>query len=432
MKNVRLLSLVAFTYALANGFVALATPQAGLLYGMSSGDIGLLGAGSPIGYALGCVGLGQLFRNLCGKRVILGGVLVSTLSIVSLSLSHTVWPAFLSQIVYGIAQGAVWPFISAWMLESESPEISRTRVFRFYNAGWTSGSASGMLIAGFLCDHSVIVGCFIVGAVINALTCIGPLLAAPPRAHHEVPEPDPTGIEVAATNERIGFAIFLAAVLANIAALSTRMIESFNYPELNRALGFSPNRMGVYGAVCLGGQLVAFVFGAVYEPLLGSRRLYAAMAGMLVASSLAFAWVESFPVLVGAALLTGFVLAMAFQAAMLAATEWFTNKRNGTTVHEGLVGFAQTMTLAAGFVVQGAKNSGMATRDALQFPFLYILPVGLGLFLLIQMVAVSTSRSRRRLLPAHASDRAPRVIVSDAVVKSQAPGVRTESAVGRQ
>ena len=400
MKNLLLLTSACFLYALANGFVAIATPQAALMYGMSSQEIGLLGAAGPAGYAIGCIGLGQLFRGLCGKRILLWGVAVSTLAIAGIANYKTVWPMFAAQLAYGIAQGAVWPFLSAWMLDFQSDSIPRTRILRCYNAGWTSGAGMGLLLAGFLCGQNWIIASFHVGALCNALTCIGALLAAPPHSHRA----DRANMEFSAnaqparTFERIGFAIFLAAVLANIGALSTSSMIAFNYPELNKALGFGAERMGIFRAVCLGGQLLAFVFGALYEPYLGRRRVYTILAAVLIAVSLACASVTSMALLMACNLLCGLVLAMAFQAALLAATEWFTDRRNGTTIHEGIVGVAQALPYLAGMIAQHAKNTGVETIPALRLPFL-LMPGVLGAFLVVQWLAVSRTKTRRMLLP---------------------------------
>ena len=396
MKNVLYLTSATIAFALGNGLMVVSVPQAALGYRMSSDEIGLLSAGGAAGYMIGCIALGQLLHGYCGKRVSMAGVFIGTLSMIVIAQCTTIWPAFIAQLIYGVAQGAFWPFLSAWLLEFQSDKIPKTRLLRFYNAGWTSGAASGMYLGGVLCERGWTAAAIYTGAVITLLSCVGPLLTPGPQAHLETAAdagPDPAKIPA----DPIGFPILLAGIIANVTALGTRAMISFNYPELNFLLGFDARRMGLFGAVALGGQLGAFLLGAVYEKYLGSRRLYVLMSGLLIFTTLCFAYTENLAALVGAMLLCGIVTAMGFQAALIAATEWFTSRRTGTTVHEGLVGFAQVLPWVAGLAAQYAKNHGTEARTALRMPFV-ILPIMLAVLLAVQMVLVTGCKTRRILL----------------------------------
>jgi MFS family permease len=397
MKNVWYLTFATFTYALGNGLMIVSLPQAALSYNMSSDEIGLLSAGGAAGYMLGCIVLGQVLHAYCGKRVALIGVYLGALSILVIAQCSSIWPAVIGQLVYGIAQGAFWPFLSAWLLEMQTPEISKTRLLRFYNAGWTSGAACGMYLGGLLCEKSWTIAAIYLGSAITLLSCVGPLLTPGPKSHlAQDAGPEPAALPA----DPIGFPILLAGIIANVTALGTRAMISFNYPELNKLMGFDARRMGLFGAVALGGQLAAFLLGAVYEKYLGSRRLYVAMSGMLIVTTLCFAYKDNLGLLVASILLCGIITAMGFQAALIAATEWFTSRRTGTTIHEGLVGFAQVLPWLAGLATQYAKNHGTDARTALTMPFV-ILPMVLAVLLVVQIMLVSCCRTRRLLLPHH-------------------------------
>ena len=393
MKHAYQLASATFAFSVGSGIVVVALPQTALFYHMSSDQIGMLTAAQPFGYAVGCIGLGQLFQNVCGKRVMLGGTVVSVAAVLGIATFHTVWPLVLSQFIYGIALGAFWPFTAAWMLEND--DVPRTRLLRVYNAGWTSGAALGMYFAGVLCSNGYLAYTYFISVAVTALSCIGPLLTPGPRSH--LKSADETQV-TAPARDPIGRPILLAGIIANVTALGTRVMISFNYPELNKALNFDASRMGLFCAVALGGQLTAFLFGATYERFLGSRRLYALMSGALIATSLAFGLTTNLAILTAAMLIAGVVTAMGFQSAILAATEWFSSRRNGTTVHEGFVGFAQVLPWFAGLAVQHAKESGMETIAALKMPF-FVLPAVLGVTLLVQIALVTFCKTRRLLLP---------------------------------
>ena len=393
MKHAYQLASATFAFSVGSGIVVVALPQTALFYHMTSDQIGMLTAAQPFGYAVGCIGLGQLFHNVCGKRVMLGGTLVSVAAVLGIATFHTLWPLVLSQFVYGIALGAFWPFTAAWMLENDN--IPRTRLLRVYNAGWTSGAALGMYLAGVLCSEGFRAYTFFISVAVTALSCIGPLLTPGPRSHLNISDDTPAA---APPRDPIGFPILLAGIIANVTALGTRVMISFNYPELNKALNFDASRMGLFCAVALGGQLTAFLFGAVYERFLGSRRMYALMSGALIATSLAFGLTTNLAILTAAMLVAGVVTATGFQSAILAATEWFTSRRNATTIHEGFVGFAQVLPWFAGLAVQHAKDSGMETIAALKMPF-FVLPAILAVTLCIQLALVTFCKTRRLLLP---------------------------------
>jgi hypothetical protein len=315
------------------------------------------------------------------------------LSVLGIFLSHTVWAGFICQVAFGLAQGAVWPFASAWMLSFTNLEISQTTVLRYYNVSWTSGTAVGMYAAGVLgdCDH--IYWAFTASMAILTISLV---TAFPPES--TPPLTLGSGESNRAPMGRISFAILAAAVIANIAVLGTRAITSFNYPELNQFHHFSETRIGLFSASTLGGQLAAFMAGRYYEYHLGSRRIYAIIAVCLIAINLCLAFVTRIEILMAAMILTGIVAAMAFQAAIIAATGWFSTPRIGTTVHESIIGAAQMVSWLGGWAIQFSKDSGSEPLTALRIPFL-AMAVVVGAALILQMVLVTSRKPERILIP---------------------------------
>lgn len=414
MKHVWILTAVIAFFGLANGLLLNATPQAALALGFSSDDIGSIGSGLPIGYAVSCLLFWRLSGRLRGKHVLLGGILGALASLILMAVGRTVGVCAAAQVGFGLAGGAFWPFASAWLLEFEEPRgqtanskttgnscqslrLSKPRLLRHYNVGWTSGSATGLFLAGPLCDRGLIWQIFYLGAAIMA----GVFLAAccarsqSPSRDREGAEQSLAGARGSAT-ARAGLPLLLAAVSINMAALGTRAMVLNNYPELNKALDHGADRMGFITALALVSQLVAFGAGSIYEPWLGLRRLYVFMAAALAAINLAFAYSSSLAVLVPAVLLHGVVLAVAFQTGIFAATSYFSVPRTGTTFHEATVGAAGVAVLASGYVAAYLKQTGLDTLAALRAPFLVMTGL-IAAALVLQLLLIS-ARQRQRLL----------------------------------
>jgi len=396
VRNVWLLTFVVTLFGFANGGFQIATPQACLKMGLPSQALGLIGTGLPLGYALSALLLGQLLARFSGKYVLLAGGSLAGCSMLAMSQCTTTSACVIAQIIYGISCGAFWPFASAWLLDFQADGVARTRILRHYNVAWTSGTATGMFMGGFLCDAGyifpTIAGC---GALCFAVVTLA-LFVKKTMPEHAAPA-RLTPLEGASSAMRLGLPILLAACLGNIMTLSLRGVILNNYPELNAALGFDAGRLGMLSAVSLGAQLTAFFIGASYESWLGLRRVYAIMAGLLVLISLGYAFRTEFSVLLILSAVHGFVNALAFQSGLLAATSYFSRPRTGTTVHEATVGLATMSPLPAGWLVAALKSSGVDPLDALRSPLIATAVVAV-LGLIVQQIMVSSRHADRKLL----------------------------------
>lgn len=396
MRNVRLLTGAIFFYAMAVGILMTTLPQAVLKLQWGSEQLGLIGGVGPLGYALGCLACGR-FTRTAGKRLLLPGV---TLGILTMAGGYFLFPrsiswALVSNFGFGISNAFFFPVASSWMLESRWEGIGRTTILRHYNLAWTTGSAIGLYGAGKLCDAGWIFPGFLVA---SGILCICLIVALFPveRRPETIPanRPDSMG----PGTFLVPLSILVAAILANLMGLGTRVMILVNYPELNRELGGTADQMGLFGALILVGQFFAFLMGALYEPFLGLRRAYVAIAVAQVASCLAFAYSSSMALLVPMALLTGLVMAMAFQAGIVAATGYFQHARTGTTFFEFIVGVAGLWAFGAGALVDAARGWGQDNLTALRTPFLVMIAV-IGVFLIVQCLLVSRRAKHRVLLP---------------------------------
>lgn len=395
MFPVWLMTLSVICYGAATGLVCVAIPQACLKAGIGSSELGIIGAVQPLGYAIACLAFGRIFRNIPGKYVVIGGIVVGAGSMLWMAFAQEVSEFAIAQTLFGIAGGAFWPFTSAWMLDFESPDIVKTRILRFYNVGWTSGTGAGAYVGGLLSENVSPAASFYAAAGVMALNLLAVLpIAATRNTLEEIPDTP----ETRATILRVRFSVFVAAVLANLCVLGTRTIESVNFPELNLFVGGNAERMGRFMAGGLVGQLAAFLCGRLYEPLLGMRRLYVFIGVSLIVINLSFAFCsESDWVLMPAVLLLGFTAAVAFQKGILAATQHFRTVRTGTTVHEMVIGIGGLSPLAAGVLIDVCRKGGSEELFALRSPFIAMSMLCV-LALAVQLLLVTRRKNERALL----------------------------------
>lgn len=387
MRNVGFIAAAVALYGIANGLLLNATPQACLALKLTSEQLGLIGAGVPIGYTLSCLIAGRIFVRVPAKHVLLGGVCLAIVSLLAMAQARTSAVCVAAQIGCGAAGGAFWPFASSWMLDFHSPQASRTRILRWYNVAWTGGTALGMFASGIVCERGYIFESLQAAAGVSALALMAALIAKATPPHNAL---NGAG-ENTPQRPHVGAALLAAAVSANIVALGTRSVLWNNYAELNKHFQFGAERMGLITAMSLVSQLLAFMAGGYYEAWLGLRRVYVLMAAILVGANLAFAYSHSLPLLLIVTFALGVVMALAFQTAIMAAIGCFASPRAATTFHEATVGAGGMMPLLAGLGVAFLKERGADSLLALRAPFLALAGLIL-VFLALQMVLIAPRR----------------------------------------
>lgn len=407
MLTIWLLTAISMLFGVATGLVNSAAPQAVQALQLSSIALGLVGAGVPAGYTASCLLCGKVFSGMSSKRVLLGGTACAALSLLLMAVAKSSTVIVAAQILFGLASGAMWPFCSAWLLEFESATISHAYLLRHYNVSWTAGTALGMYAGGQICSRGWIFENFQIASAVAVCAIVLGAIARDPRRHGDpalfpadpilsAAHTDPAPLS-ANRRDRVSLSALMAAVLFNFAAIGTKIVIAVNYAELNKKLGGGADRMGLLMAVGILSQLAAFGAGKWYEPLLGLRRVYVVGALILIAANWTFACSTWLPALVLAEAATGFVLAMAFQGAILAFTARSKTPRHGTTLLEASVGAAGLAPLAAGALSEYLKASGVELLDALRAPFY----AGMGLIamvLIAQLLLVPAEKERRRLM----------------------------------
>jgi MFS family permease len=405
LRNVWLLTFVVVLFSLTSGIMWVAVPQACLGHGFSDQALGLVGAGGPGGYLLGCLACGRFLRRIRGKFILLLGVLGSILAMLGMAWAPTPAAAVTAQVGYGLSNAAFFPVVIAWMLDFQNAGLSKARILRHYNLAWTSGTALAMYATGLACKQGWVFECFCAGAGVS-LAALALALVPEATRHGEPETAGKWGQTPFRPSERVSVPIFprlplailLAAVLGNVMALGTRSVLLVNYAKLNQQLGFEADRMGSIAAGMIVGQLAAFALGAVYERWLGLRRVYLFLAAGLAGVQLTFAFCTSLPVLVLTSLLDGLLLALAFQASLMAATAHFHPPRRGTTFHEAIVGLSGLMPLPMGWLIETARARGCGELTALRLP-LWLLTGLVLASLLVQCLLVARHARERTLAP---------------------------------
>lgn len=401
MVNLWLLTFSVTLFGIGNGLSGVAMPQKGLVLGFTSAQQGFVGTLIPLGYALGCFGLGKLLRSVTGKFVVCAGLLGAWLAFLMMAQADTVFTCALSSLLYGLCCGAFWPFSSAWCLDFQTEGIAKTRILRHYNVGWTSGTALGSFAGGQLCglplDKALdaVNLAFYAGAGVMACNLL--LACAAKATRNSLDEPAAADGPVSLA-QRVSLALLAAAVAANVLIIASRMSLGVTYPELNKLLGGDPERMGSLAAASIAGQMLAFLLGHMYEPYLGMRRLYVFMGASLIVLNLGFAFASSPPLLLACGVLLGVAAAVGFQTAILAAIGYFRLPRAGTVFHETVIGLAGVSPLASGFLVSSLKEQGWSAPAALQAPFVAVAVLA-ALALIFQLALISRRMESRKLLP---------------------------------
>jgi MFS family permease len=422
LRHIYALFAVVFCFGTCGGIILIAGPQLGLTLQMSSQQLGVLGAVNPLGYAVSCLAANQIFRRLPGKYVIFIGLTGCASAISMLAVAQTAGACMLAQVLLGLSSGAFWPFASAWMLDFESETVRKGTILRFYNVAWTSGSASGMFIAGHLIRSGWLRETILCGAGCIAVAFLVSLI--PPATHRPAKtQEDPRS---GTGRNFLPAALLVAAVIANMSVLATAVGVRVTYAELNNLHRFHADRMGLLSAAMLMGQLAVFSAGAIYERLLGMRRTYVCMGLCLVAANLIFAFSTEIYLLLPASILCGVIAALGFQSGIIASTECFSSLRTGTTFHEATVGLGQMMPMVFGVAAAFSRRQGNSDLVALQTPFVLMAAI-VVLGVIVQVLLVSRHKSRRVLLPAPVPESLP-VAAPQVSRSSDPPGVLAEGA----
>lgn len=113
--------------------------------------LGVLAAGGPALYFLGCLTLGHLSDRLGRRNAALAGFGLAVVALLGHYYSTQVWHLIAFAGVYGCGMSLFWPTAEAWFsdLSSDSPR-GLDRALGNFNVAWSSGMVVGALLGGLL------------------------------------------------------------------------------------------------------------------------------------------------------------------------------------------------------------------------------------------------------------------------------------------
>ncbi|MEM7223700.1 MAG: MFS transporter [Pseudomonadota bacterium] len=184
--TVVILGVTAFTVA-----QGLTYPLISLLLeskGASGSLIGLNASTYAIGMASATLLIGRLTASAAGDKLIIAGLLGSSLSLASFALFDLLWVWFLARFLLGFCASVVFMLSEAW-LNTACPDRLRGRASGLYGGGMCAGFAAGPLaIPLFGTDNGF---AFALIAVYTALVAFGTAILS--RKARTKPEPSPAG-----------------------------------------------------------------------------------------------------------------------------------------------------------------------------------------------------------------------------------------------
>jgi MFS family permease len=96
---------------------------------------------------------GEASDKLGRLTIILPGMFVVALSLGGMFLAQTTWQFLLATVLYGLGSGVVQPSIVA-MVADDSPPLERGSAMATYTMLADSGQAAGMILMGYMGNHS--------------------------------------------------------------------------------------------------------------------------------------------------------------------------------------------------------------------------------------------------------------------------------------
>jgi MFS family permease len=276
------LMAVAFANDLAVACVALGIQQYAIHLGAQPVVSGLLGMFSAASYTLGCIFAGRV-SDIWGRKkpAILASVACAAVWLLMIAARS---PYHLLALVpfSGFALSLLWPPMQAWLSEFSAGNRQRlNRTMAAFNLSWTAGIMVGPLVAGFVWASAWWLA-FAFPAVL-ALVSVLPLVRTPTHEHVQLPPPEESPMHP----DRALLFLHLAWI-GNFASWFTRGTVSSLFPQLSKALGFSPALLGTLIFLLSLGQFVMFLLTRresrwqYYLPTLLLAEVVG-MAGMLLA-----------------------------------------------------------------------------------------------------------------------------------------------------
>jgi MFS family permease len=246
------LMAVAFANDLAVACIALGVQQYAIHLGAQPVVSGLLGMFGAASYTLGCLFAGRV-SDVWGRKkpAILASVVCAIVWLLMIA-ARSPYHLLALMPFSGFSRSLLWPPMQAWLSEFSAGNRHRlNRTMALFNVSWTAGIMIGPLVAGFVWASSWWLA-FVVPALLALLSIIA-LARTPTHEQAQLPPPEDRRMHP----QRALLFLHLAWI-GNFASWFTRGTVSSMFPQLSKALGFSPALLGTLIFLLSLGQLVMF------------------------------------------------------------------------------------------------------------------------------------------------------------------------------
>ena len=183
---------------------------------VSESVIGLNASAFAAGLATATLAIGRLTTRIAGDRLIVFGLIGSSISLAAFAAFDSIWIWFAARYVLGFCVSVIFMLSEAW-LNAACPDRLRGRISGIYGAGMCAGFAAGPLAIPLFGSDSGFA--FALVAVYLALIAFGTAILS--RRARTRPEPSPAGALLRfARSAPILVGMVLAFGFADIAAIS--------------------------------------------------------------------------------------------------------------------------------------------------------------------------------------------------------------------
>lgn len=236
-----------FAYSAAIGAVWVALPLRAMDLGAKPAQLGGLGTAWAGAMVVSAALLGRAADRIGPSKMAASGALLAGLLLLALPLAPKIYWLFPAAGLIGMAGGAFWPALEAWVGRGEG---LAGRISAF-NIGWSSGLAFGSFVGGFLTAWTS-TGVFPMsgGALLGLGLLCNVLRAEEIVGGDESPSDQgpPEGADL----------FLLLARMANFSAWFTVGVIRWLFPKLAVSLGVGKGELGLLLGTFTGAQALIF------------------------------------------------------------------------------------------------------------------------------------------------------------------------------
>ena len=151
--------------------------------GATKTDLGTITTVSYLTYGIASLAAALGIRRFSERAFVIGGSVITALTIVILPAMHTVPALLVLQAVNGLARGLVFPVLMGISIK-EVPEHERASAMGVFQSIYAIGMFSGPAVAGIITDAIGMTGLFLIVSIFPILSIVAALRWLPATVRH--------------------------------------------------------------------------------------------------------------------------------------------------------------------------------------------------------------------------------------------------------